>query len=86
MSPVSRIWFIAYDDGTVDYNLPQDIAGYVDTYCQLQYSLIHRPSISKAPPPTSAWLTLTAVPKTSTTLRVLSPGYSYGISEYWKSK
>lgn len=84
MSPISRIWFISFDDGTMDYNLPQDIAGYVEKYCQPQHSLISRASSYNTPPREAVGWATTPVRKTSTTLRILSPGYGYGTGEYLK--
>ncbi|KAG8940328.1 hypothetical protein FRC04_005426 [Tulasnella sp. 424] len=47
MSPRDRLWFLCWDDGTIDYWLPGDMTDSIDSYCQLRYSLMSKKSRAK---------------------------------------
>lgn len=40
MSPLDACWFVCWDDGTISFNLPEDMNDDVDAHCQLQHSMM----------------------------------------------
>ncbi|KAG9048913.1 hypothetical protein FS837_011727 [Tulasnella sp. UAMH 9824] len=79
MSPLNRSWFLCWDDGTIDYTLPEDIADYVDEYCQLRHSMIPRKSRVRSGG-------ISTGVKASTSLRLLDIGDRYDKEEYSRSE
>lgn len=79
MSPLNRSWFLCWDDGTIDYNLPEDMTDYVDEYCQLRHSMIPRKSRVRSGG-------ISTGVKASTSLRLLDIDDRYDKEEYSRSK
>ncbi|KAG8954509.1 hypothetical protein FRC04_011837 [Tulasnella sp. 424] len=72
LSPLDRFWFLCWNDGTIDYSLPEDMTDDVDAYCQLRYSLMSKKSRPKRGPIESAVSArIPASVNSSTSLRLL---------------